>query len=84
MRSCRWVAYATHSERSGCHRRCDDRVDGSHRLAAVRAHLLEMNGDTDAARSSYVDAARRAVSIPERRYLISRAAKLPPLTGGAE
>jgi RNA polymerase sigma factor (sigma-70 family) len=61
----------------------DDRVSGSHRLAAVRAHLLEMHGDTDAARSSYVDAARRAVSIPERRYLMSRAAKLAPSTGGA-
>ena len=54
----------------------DDRVNASHRLESVRAHLLEMNGDTEAARNAYVDAARRAVSIPERRYLISRAARL--------
>ena len=60
----------------------DDRVNASHRLESVRAHLLEMNGDTDAARKAYVDAARRAVSIPERRYLISRAARLSTSSGG--
>jgi len=60
----------------------DDRVDASHRLESVRAHLLEMNGDTEAARSAYVDAARRAVSIPERRYLTSRAARLSTSSAG--
>ncbi len=60
----------------------DDRVSASHRLESVRAHLLEMNGDTEAARNAYVDAARRAVSIPERRYLISRAARLSTSSGG--
>ena len=60
----------------------DDRVDASHRLESVRAHLLEMNGDTEAARNAYVDAARRAVSIPERRYLISRAARLSTPSSG--
>ena len=60
----------------------DDRVNASHRLESVRAHLLEMNGDTEAARNAYVDAARRAVSIPERRYLISRAARLSTSSGG--
>ena len=59
----------------------DDRVNASHRLESVRAHLLEMNGDTEAARNAYVDAARRAVSIPERRYLISRAARLSTSSG---
>ena len=60
----------------------DDRVNASRRLESVRAHLLEMNGDTEAARNAYVDAARRAVSIPERRYLISRAARLSTSSGG--
>jgi len=59
----------------------DDRVNASHRLESVRAHLLEMNGDTEAARNAYVAAARRAVSIPERRYLMSRAAKLSTSSG---
>jgi RNA polymerase sigma factor (sigma-70 family) len=54
----------------------DDRLHASHRLESVRAHLLEMSGDTEAARNAYVAAARRAVSIPERRYLISRATRL--------
>ena len=58
----------------------DDRVNASHRLESVRAHLLQMNGDTEAARNAYVDAARRAVSIPERRYLISRAARLSTMS----
>jgi RNA polymerase sigma factor (sigma-70 family) len=60
----------------------DDRVNASHRLESVRAHLLEINGDTEAARNAYVDAARQAVSIPERRYLISRAARLSTSSGG--
>ena len=54
----------------------DDRMAGHHRLAAVRAHLLEMAGDDDAARAAYQEAARRTTSLPERRYLESRAARL--------
>ena len=49
---------------------------GHHRLDAVRAHLLEMAGDHDAARSAYRTAARRTTSLPEQRYLESRAARL--------
>jgi RNA polymerase sigma factor (sigma-70 family) len=45
-----------------------------HRLAAVRAHMLEMAGDYEAARASYLLAAQRTTSLPERRYLESRAA----------
>lgn len=48
----------------------------SHRLDAVRAHLLERAGDPAAARESYEAAARRTTSLPERRYLESRAATL--------
>jgi predicted RNA polymerase sigma factor len=54
----------------------DDRMSGHHRLDAVRAHLLEMAGDLDAARASYRRAARRTTSIPEQRYLEARAARL--------
>jgi RNA polymerase sigma factor (sigma-70 family) len=48
----------------------------SHRLDAVRAHLLEMAGEHAAARARYRRAARRTTSIPEQRYLEDRAARL--------
>jgi RNA polymerase sigma factor (sigma-70 family) len=54
----------------------DARMTSHYRLAAVRAHLLEMAGDRDAALTGYRTAARRTTSIPERRYLESRAARL--------
>jgi RNA polymerase sigma factor (sigma-70 family) len=54
----------------------DGRINGHHRLAAVRAHLLEMAGDIGAAILHYREAARRATSIPERNYLATRAAAL--------
>ena len=52
----------------------DPRTATYHRLAAVRAHMLEMAGDYQAARASYLLAAQRTTSLPERRYLESRAA----------
>jgi RNA polymerase sigma factor (sigma-70 family) len=55
----------------------DERMTGYHRVAAVRGHLLEMAGEHDAARASYLLAARRTTSLPERRYLESRAARCP-------
>jgi RNA polymerase sigma factor (sigma-70 family) len=54
----------------------DDRVARHHRLEAVRAHLLEMAGDHAAALASFRIAARRTTSLPERRYLETRAARL--------
>jgi RNA polymerase sigma factor (sigma-70 family) len=54
----------------------DKRVATHHRLEAVRAHLLEMSGDRAAARAGYRLAARRTTSLPERRYLEGRAARL--------
>ncbi|SCG64462.1 RNA polymerase sigma factor [Micromonospora coxensis] len=54
----------------------DDRVAGHHRLAAVRAHLLELAGEPAAAREAYLLAARRTTSLPEQRYLELRAARL--------
>ena len=47
-----------------------------HRLAAVRAHLRERAGAPAEARAAYRVAARRTTSLPERRYLESRAARL--------
>jgi RNA polymerase sigma factor (sigma-70 family) len=54
----------------------DGRMVGHHRVDAVRAHLLEMVGDVDAARASYRSAARRTTSLPEQRYLEAQAARL--------
>jgi len=51
---------------------------GHHRVDAVRAHLLELAGDHEAARASYELAARGTLSVPEQRYLESRAARLTP------
>jgi RNA polymerase sigma factor (sigma-70 family) len=52
----------------------DPALQDHHRLAAVRAHLLELSGDTAAAREAYERAARLTQSLPEQRYLLSRAA----------
>jgi predicted RNA polymerase sigma factor len=54
----------------------DKRLARHHRLLATRAHLLELTGDAAAAAVSYREAARRATSLPERRYLSSQAARL--------
>jgi len=54
----------------------DTRLAGHYRLAAVRAHLLERAGDREAALRHYRAAASRTTSIPERNYLIDRAARL--------
>ncbi len=54
----------------------DERMARTHRLEAVRAHLLERSGDAEAARESYRRAARMTASLPERRYLSLRAARL--------
>jgi len=47
-----------------------------YRVDAVRAHLLDIAGDRSAARACYQLAARRTLSVPEQRYLESRAAQL--------
>jgi predicted RNA polymerase sigma factor len=54
----------------------DDRMTHTHRLEAVRAHLLERAGDLDAARHAYQRAARMTTNLPEQRYLTLRAARL--------
>ncbi|MGI9005729.1 MAG: RNA polymerase sigma factor [Streptosporangiaceae bacterium] len=54
----------------------DQRIASDPRIAAVRAHLLELAGEPDAARAAYRDAARQAASLPQQRYLNARAARL--------
>ena len=43
---------------------------------SVRAHLLEMAGDDQAAIDLYRRAAQRTTNLPEQRYLATRAARL--------
>jgi RNA polymerase sigma factor (sigma-70 family) len=59
----------------------DERMAGHHRLHAVRAHLHEMAGDDTAALASYRAAARGTTSLPEKRYLDARAARLAAAGG---
>jgi RNA polymerase sigma factor (sigma-70 family) len=54
----------------------DERLAGHHRLDAVRAHLLELAGDPQAAIAHYRRAAGRTASLPERNYLMTQAARL--------
>ncbi len=54
----------------------DERLTGHYRLEAVRGHLKEMTGDRRGAIASYVTAASRTTSFPERNYLLEQAARL--------
>jgi predicted RNA polymerase sigma factor len=57
----------------------DKRIADDHRLYAVRAHLLEMLGRTEAAREAYEAAAQRTSNLVQQRYLRKRAARLSPI-----
>jgi RNA polymerase sigma factor (sigma-70 family) len=54
----------------------ESRLAGSHRLDAVRGHLREMLGETEAAAEHFRRAADRTTSAPERQYLLTKAASL--------
>jgi RNA polymerase sigma factor (sigma-70 family) len=54
----------------------DARVANHHRLHAVRAHLLELAGRREQAITHYRAAAARTGSLPERNYLLTKAASL--------
>lgn len=54
----------------------DSRLRGHHRLDAVRAHLYERSGDPARAVAHYRAAAERTASLPERDYLLLKAARL--------
>jgi RNA polymerase sigma factor (sigma-70 family) len=60
----------------------DERLAGHYRLDAVRAHLLEIVGDSEAAIAHYRAAASRTTSLPERLYLTTQAARLKAHTAG--
>ncbi|GAB3076876.1 RNA polymerase sigma factor [Pedococcus soli] len=51
-----------------------ERLDGSHRFDAVRAHLLELAGRDEEAAAAYRQAAARATNLQEQRHLSARAA----------
>jgi RNA polymerase sigma factor (sigma-70 family) len=54
----------------------DPQLRRHHRLYAVHAHLLELDGRPAEARDEYAAAARLATSIPEQRHLNEQAARL--------
>ena len=61
----------------------DERMAHTHRLEAVRGHLLERAGEPAAARAAYLKAARMTASEPEQRYLALRAARLRSTVEGS-
>jgi RNA polymerase sigma factor (sigma-70 family) len=54
----------------------DPRIVADHRFYAVRAHLLEMLGQVDAAREAYEAAAARTANLAQQRYLRKRAERI--------
>ena len=54
----------------------DARIRGHYRLHAVRAHFLEMAGNKLQARAEYQAAAEKTNSLPERDYLLLKAARV--------
>ncbi len=54
----------------------DERLRGNHRLDTARAHLLDRAGELDAAEKLYRLAAAKTTSVPERNFLLLRAARL--------
>lgn len=54
----------------------DPRLANHHRLDAVRGHLFEMAGDHATAIAHFRAAASRTASVPERNYLLVKAARL--------
>lgn len=54
----------------------DARMREHHRLYAVQGHLHEMAGAPGEAVADYLAAAERTASLPERNYLMERAARL--------
>ena len=54
----------------------DDRLKGHYRVHAVRAHLHERAGRKDLALEQYRLAAEATANLPERNYLLRKAARL--------
>ena len=60
------------------------RLGDHHRLHSVRAHLLELAGDTDMALVEFRAAAARTTNLRERHYLTTKAARLASELAGDE
>jgi predicted RNA polymerase sigma factor len=56
--------------------KAEPRIAEHHRMYAVCAHLLEMAGEPQAAATYYRTAASKTANLPERNYLLMRAALL--------
>lgn len=56
--------------------RVRDVIGGRHRWHAVRAYLLELDGDRGAAAEAYAEAAARATTVAERDHLVREAARV--------
>ena len=54
----------------------DPRMQGHYRLDAARGHLYDRAGDFERALVHYRRAAERTMSVPERDYLLTKAARL--------
>jgi RNA polymerase sigma factor (sigma-70 family) len=54
----------------------DARIAGHFRITVVRAHLLELAGERERAIREYRKAANGTANLPERSYLITKAARL--------
>lgn len=54
----------------------DTALGRAHRLDAVRGHLLEMSGSYAEARAAYLSAAKKTGSLPERKYLMGKVARI--------
>lgn len=54
----------------------DTALGRTHRLDAVRGHLLEMSGAYVEARAAYLLAAKKTGSLPERKYLMEKVARM--------
>ncbi len=53
----------------------DERLRDNHRLDAARAHLFEQAGERTAAAKLYRGAVEKTKSVPERNYLLLKAAR---------
>jgi predicted RNA polymerase sigma factor len=53
-----------------------EQLNGHHRFHAVRAHLLEQAGDTEAAIAEFRLASDRSTNLRERHYLTTEAARV--------
>jgi predicted RNA polymerase sigma factor len=59
----------------------EEQLAGHYRLDVVRAHLLEMAGETTAALQHYRAAADRTTNLPARQHLLKQAARLKMQVG---